>query len=207
MNILQILGAAPVMPVLTIEDARKAVPAARALAAGGLFALEITLRTPAALDAVARIAAEVPEAIPGVGTVLKAADFEAAAKAGARFAVSPGATPALLAASRDQPLPYLPAVATASEAMAAAEQGFTVLKFFPAAQAGGPAALKSLAGPLPHIRFNPNGGINAASAPSYLALTNVLSVGGSWVAPMDAIADGDVARIERLAREARAMRG
>jgi 2-dehydro-3-deoxyphosphogluconate aldolase / (4S)-4-hydroxy-2-oxoglutarate aldolase len=201
----EILRAAPVMPVLTIVDVATAVPAARALAAGGLYALEITLRTPVALEAVAAIAREVPEAIPGVGTVLRAQDFEAAAKAGAKFAVSPGATPALLAAARDKALPYLPAIATASELMAAAEQGFSICKFFPAATAGGPAALKAFAAPFPHMRFNPTGGIDAASAPDYLALPNVLCIGGSWVAPMDAIASGDVARIEALARIAAAM--
>jgi 2-dehydro-3-deoxyphosphogluconate aldolase/(4S)-4-hydroxy-2-oxoglutarate aldolase len=206
MTLEQILTSAPVMPVVTIDDPRQAVPLARALAAGGVRAIEITLRTESALEAVRAIAAEVPESIPGVGTVLTPADLNAAARAGAKFAISPGATPRLLEAGRASPLPYLPAIATASELMAALEAGFLACKFFPAAESGGVAALKALGGPFPGARFCPTGGIDAASAPSYLALPNVLCVGGSWLAPRDAIAAGDFGRIERLAREACALR-
>ena len=206
MTLEDILTSGPVMPVVTLDDAANAVPLARALVAGGIRAIEITLRTGAALEAVRAIAAEVPEAIPGVGTVLSAADYAAAARAGARFAISPGATPALLAATRPGPIPFLPGVATASELMVCLEAGVSVCKFFPAAEAGGVAALKALAGPFPAARFCPTGGIDAASAPAWLALANVLCVGGSWLAPRDAIAAGDFARIERLAREAAALR-
>jgi 2-dehydro-3-deoxyphosphogluconate aldolase / (4S)-4-hydroxy-2-oxoglutarate aldolase len=206
MRIDEILATAPVMPVVTIDDAADAAPLARALVAGGLRAIEITLRTAAALEAVRIIAGEVPEAIPGVGTVLRPQDLEAAAAAGAMFAVSPGATPTLLAAARGASLPYLPAIATASELMAALEAGFSTCKFFPAAALGGVAALKSFGGPFPSARFNPTGGIDLAGARDYLALDNVLCVGGSWVAPAAAIAAGDYARVERLAREAAALR-
>jgi 2-dehydro-3-deoxyphosphogluconate aldolase/(4S)-4-hydroxy-2-oxoglutarate aldolase len=202
MGIDEILRLAPVMPVITIDDPAKAVPLARALAAGGLKAIEITLRTPAALEAIAAIAREVPQCVPGAGTVLTERDLHAAARAGAKFAVSPGATPALLDVARPGPLPYLPAVATASELMAAMERGYSTFKFFPAAYAGGTGALGALAGPFPAARFCPTGGIDAASAPAWLALANVLCVGGSWVTPRDALAAGDFARIERLAREA-----
>jgi len=203
-SLTEILTTAPVLPVVTIDDPRQAVPLAQALVAGGVRAIEITLRTDAALEAVQAIAAEVPEAIPGVGTVTKPAEFEAAREAGARFAISPGATPRLLAAARDQPLPYLPAIATASELMAAMEAGFSICKFFPAAEAGGVAALKALGGPFPAARFCPTGGVGPANAGAYLALPNVLCVGGSWIAPREAIAAGDFARIEQLAREATA---
>jgi 2-dehydro-3-deoxyphosphogluconate aldolase/(4S)-4-hydroxy-2-oxoglutarate aldolase len=202
MTLEDILKSGPVMPVITLDDPAKAVPLARALVAGGIRAIEITLRTGAALEAVHAIAAEVPEAIPGVGTVLTTADYAAAAKAGARFAISPGATPALLAATRPGPIPFLPGVATASELMACLEAGVSICKFFPAAEAGGVAALRAFAGPFPTARFCPTGGIDAASAPDYLALANVLCVGGSWIAPRDAIAAGDFARIEALARAA-----
>jgi len=205
MRLSEILGLAPVLPVVTFDDPTRAAPTARALVNGGLRAIEVTLRTPAALEAIRRITAEVPEAICGAGTVLRAADLEAAAAAGARFAVSPGATSSLLAAAAAR-LPYLPAVATASELMAALEAGFATCKFFPAASAGGVAALKAFAGPFPEARFNPTGGIDAASAPAYLSLPNVICVGGSWVAPADAIAAGDFARIERLARAAASLR-
>ena len=203
---LEVLAAGPVMPVVVIDDPAMAVPLARALVAGGIRAIEITLRTPGALEAVRAIADDVPDAIPGVGTVLTAADLDAAIAAGARFAISPGATPALLAAARAGGLPYIPAIATASELMAAMEAGFSVCKFFPAAQAGGVEALKSLAGPFPHARFCPTGGIDAASAPAYLALPSVVCVGGSWIAPRAAIAAGDFTTIERLARAAAALR-
>ena len=206
MRMEEILSLAPVMPVLTIDDVAQAVPLARALAAGGLRAIEVTLRTPAALEAIAAIAREVPESIPGVGTVLTATDLQAAAAAGAQFAVSPGATPAMLRAAASGVLPYLPAVATASELMAAMELGFSAFKFFPAASAGGTAMLSSFAGPFAGARFCPTGGIDAASAPAWLALGNVLCVGGSWVTPKDALAAGDFGRIEALAREAAALR-
>jgi 2-dehydro-3-deoxyphosphogluconate aldolase / (4S)-4-hydroxy-2-oxoglutarate aldolase len=206
MTLEEILESGPVLPVITIDDPTKAVPLARALVAGGIRAIEITLRTGAALEAVRAIAAEVPDAIPGVGTVLTAADYAAAAKAGARFAISPGATPALLAATRPGPIPFLPGIATASELMACLEAGVSVCKFFPAAEAGGIAALKALAGPFPAARFCPTGGIDAASAPAYLALANILCVGGSWLAPRDLIAAGDFARIETLARATSALR-
>ncbi|MFI4933990.1 MAG: bifunctional 4-hydroxy-2-oxoglutarate aldolase/2-dehydro-3-deoxy-phosphogluconate aldolase [Caulobacterales bacterium] len=207
MRIEEILELAPVMPVVVIDDPAHAVPMARALVAGGLKAIEVTLRTPAALGAIAAIAAEVPDAVVGVGTVLSIQDIRAAADAGARFAVSPGATPALLDAARMGPLPYLPAIATASELMAGLERGYSVFKVFPAASVGGPAALRALAGPFPAARFCPTGGIDAASAPGYLALESVLCVGGSWVAPKEALASGDFATIERLAREASGLRG
>jgi 2-dehydro-3-deoxyphosphogluconate aldolase/(4S)-4-hydroxy-2-oxoglutarate aldolase len=206
MTIEEILELAPVMPVITIADAAQAVPLARALEAGGLTAVEITLRTPAALAAVAAIAREVPGIVPGVGTVLSAEDLKAAADAGAAFAVSPGATPALLDTARAGDLPFLPAIATASELMAALAAGFTACKFFPAAYAGGPGALKALAGPFPNARFCPTGGIDAATAPAWLALDNVLCVGGSWVAPEALIAAGDWAQIEELARRAAGLR-
>jgi 2-dehydro-3-deoxyphosphogluconate aldolase/(4S)-4-hydroxy-2-oxoglutarate aldolase len=206
LTIDEILRAGPVMPVVVIEDPAQAVPMARALVAGGLRAIEITLRTPRALEAVSAIAAEVPDAIPGVGTVLTPADLDAAAAAGARFAVSPGATQALFDAAWASTLPYLPAIATASELMAAMEAGFTACKFFPAAQSGGVEALKALAGPFPTARFCPTGGVDAATAPAYLALENVLCVGGSWLAPRPLIEAGDFAKIEQLAREAAGLR-
>jgi len=187
MRLSEILGLAPVLPVVTLDDASRAAATAQALVNGGLRAIEVTLRTPA-------------------GTVLRAADLDAAAAAGARFAVSPGATSSLLAAAAAAHLPYLPAVATASELMAALEAGFATCKFFPAASAGGVAALKAFAGPFPQAKFNPTGGIDAASAPAYLSLPNVICVGGSWVAPADAIGAGDFARIERLARAASSLR-
>jgi 2-dehydro-3-deoxyphosphogluconate aldolase/(4S)-4-hydroxy-2-oxoglutarate aldolase len=207
MSIEDILRLGPVMPVVTIDDAAHAVPLARALVAGGVRAIEITLRTAAGLEAIRAIAREVPEAVPGAGTVLTAADLRAAADAGARFAVSPGATPSLIAAAAQGPLPFLPGIATASELMQLLEAGFSAAKFFPAAPAGGVAALQALAGPFPQVRFCPTGGVDPESAPRYLALPSVLCVGGSWLAPRDAVAAGDVARIERLAREASALGG
>lgn len=201
-----ILSAAPVVPVLTIEDFRTAVPLGRALVAGGLTALEVTLRTPAALDCIRAIANEVEGARVGAGTVLDAQQYQQAAQAGARFVVSPGATPRLIAAASDSPVAFLPGVNTAGEAMTLAEAGFPTLKFFPAEPAGGLAYLKALAAPLPGIRFCPTGGITVASAPSYLALPNVICVGGTWVAPAAAIAAGDWAKVTALAREAAAIR-
>jgi 2-dehydro-3-deoxyphosphogluconate aldolase / (4S)-4-hydroxy-2-oxoglutarate aldolase len=202
MTIDDILRAGPVMPVVVIDDAARAVPLARALVAGGIRAIEITLRTGAALDAIQAIARDVPDAIPGVGTALTAADVLAALEAGAKFIVSPGATPALTEAALGSGLPFLPGIATASELMAGMAAGLSAFKFFPAAQAGGVEGLKALGGPFPNARFCPTGGVSAANAAAYLALPNVACVGGSWIAPREAIATGDFARIEALAREA-----
>lgn len=192
---------APVVPVLVIDDLAHAAPLARALVAGGLPALEVTLRTPCALDAI-RAMAQVAGGIVGAGTLLTPADVIAAKAAGAMFGVSPGATPALIAACEEQGLPLLPGGATASEIMALLERGYSVQKFFPAQQAGGADYLKSIGGPLPHVSFCPTGGISLDIAPQYLALKNILCVGGSWVAPKDAMARGDWGAIETLAREA-----
>lgn len=197
---------APVIPVVVIHDLQAAVPMARALVAGGTPAIEVTLRTPVALDAIRAIAAEVEGATVGVGTVLGAADLHAAQAAGARFAVSPGSSPRLLDAADDSVLPLLPGVATASEAMALLERGYRHLKFFPAVPAGGAKLLAAWASPLPQLRFCPTGGIGLSSAPEFLALSNVLCVGGSWLTPADKLAAGDWAGIERLAREAAALR-
>lgn len=201
-----LLDLAPVVPVVVLDDADSAVPLARALVAGGLPVIEVTLRTPAALDAIRRIAAEVPEAVVGAGTVRSPEDVEAAAEAGSRFLVSPGTTPGLLAAMLSSGVPFLPGVATATEAMTLAERGVRELKFFPAEPAGGVAYLKSLSGPLPDVRFCPTGGITPANAPAYLALPNVGCVGGSWLTPRSLVAAGDFARIEKLASEAAALR-
>jgi 2-dehydro-3-deoxyphosphogluconate aldolase/(4S)-4-hydroxy-2-oxoglutarate aldolase len=201
-QLLLILSAAPVVPVLTIEDPAIAVPLARALVAGGLTALEVTLRTPAGLDCIRAIAGEVAGANVGAGTVLDARQLADAVAAGAKFLVSPGVTPGLAAAAADCPVPYLPGVATAGEAMAAAERGLTVLKFFPAEPAGGIAYLKALAAPLPAIRFCPTGGIGPRNAAHYLALSNVICVGGSWVAPAEAVAARDWATVTALSRDA-----
>jgi 2-dehydro-3-deoxyphosphogluconate aldolase/(4S)-4-hydroxy-2-oxoglutarate aldolase len=201
-----VLTAAPVVPVLTIEDARTALPLARALVKGGLPAIEITLRTDAALDAVKAVAAAVEGAFVGIGTVLDAAQLRQAEAAGAVFAVSPGASPGLLDAAADSAVPLLPGAATASEAMTLMERGYGILKFFPAGPAGGIAYLKALAAPLPAIRFCPTGGVSLLNAPDYLKLDNVICVGGSWVAPPDAIAAGDWQRIEELARQAAGLK-
>ncbi|MFE2389237.1 bifunctional 4-hydroxy-2-oxoglutarate aldolase/2-dehydro-3-deoxy-phosphogluconate aldolase [Streptomyces althioticus] len=200
-----VLGLAPVVPVVVVEDAADAVPLARALVAGGLPAIEVTLRTPAAPDAIRAIAAEVPGAVVGAGTVLTPEQVTDAVAAGARFLVSPGCTDALLTAMRAAGVPFLPGVSTASEVMALLERGVREMKFFPARAAGGTAYLKSLAGPLPQARFCPTGGIGPDTAPDYLALPNVGCVGGSWMLPEDAVAARDWARVERLAREAAAL--
>lgn len=192
---------APIIPVLVVEDANRAHPLAEALVAGGLPALEVTLRTPAALDAIAAMS-QVPGGVVGAGTLLTEADVAAAKRAGATFGVSPGATDRLLDAALDHNLPLLPGAASASEAMRLYERGFSVLKFFPAEAAGGAGFLKSLAAPLPGIRFCPTGGVSPANAGDYLELPNVLCAGGSWVAPKDKVAGGDWAGIEALAREA-----
>lgn len=204
-RIREICAMAPVIPVIVIEDAAWAEPLARSLVAGGLPVLEVTLRTPAALDSIAAMA-RVEGAVVGAGTVITVQDAHRARSAGARFAVSPGLTDTLVGACEDCALPLLPGAATASEAMQAVEAGFDTLKFFPAGPAGGPAYLKALGGPLPGIRFCPTGGVSAANAPDYLALPNVLCVGGSWIAPADMMRAGDWAGIEVLARQAASLR-
>ena len=202
MDISAIAALAPVVPVLTIERTADAVPLARALVKGGLPVLEITLRTEAALAALAAIAAEVPDAVVGAGTVLQPRQFDDVTRAGARFAVSPGCTSTLVTAARAAGLPFLPGIQTVSEAMVLAEQGFGLMKFFPADVAGGLAWLKAVAAPLAGLRFCPTGGVGADTAQTYLSLANVACVGGSWVAPRDAVAAGDWTRIERLAAAA-----
>lgn len=202
---LEICRLAPVVPVLVIDDLAHAAPLAAALVAGGLPALEVTLRTPVALDAIRAMAA-VPGGVVGAGTLLTPADVRAAKAAGATFGVSPGATDALIRACEDEGLPLLPGAATATEVMVLLERGYSVQKFFPAEQSGGAAFLKSIGSPIPQVSFCPTGGISLKSAPDYLALKNILCVGGSWVAPKDAMARGDWAEITRLAAEARALR-
>jgi 2-dehydro-3-deoxyphosphogluconate aldolase / (4S)-4-hydroxy-2-oxoglutarate aldolase len=196
----------PVIPVLTIERAADAVPLARALCAGGLKVIEVTLRTKAAIEAVEAIAAYVPDCVVGVGTVTKTADIAAAIGAGAKYLVSPGTPAELAAALAEASVPVLPGCATVSEAMALSARGFKVLKFFPAEASGGITWLKSVAAPLPEAKFCPTGGIDGKNVAAYLACPNVLAVGGSWVAPKDAITAGDFARITQLAREAAALR-
>jgi 2-dehydro-3-deoxyphosphogluconate aldolase/(4S)-4-hydroxy-2-oxoglutarate aldolase len=200
-TVSSLLDVAPVVPVVVLTDETQAVPLARALVEGGLPIIELTLRTPSALGAIRRIAAEVPEMLVGAGTILNARQADEAAAAGARFLVSPGSTPALLDAMDATGLPYLPGTSTASEMLAAAERGLTELKFFPAEAAGGAPYLASVAGPLPQLRFCPTGGITAATAGRYLELPNVGCVGGSWLTPPDAIATGEWARVTRLAAE------
>lgn len=200
-----VLDLAPVVPVVVLEDAADAVPLARALVAGGLPAIEVTLRTAAALDAIRAIAAEVPDAVVGAGTVISPGNVSDTVAAGARFLVSPGWTDALLDAMQGSGLPFLPGVSTTSEVVALLERGVTAMKFFPAEAAGGTAYLKALSAPLPQARFCPTGGISLASAPSYLALPNVGCVGGSWMVPGDAVAARDWGRVERLAAEAAAL--
>ena len=199
---LQVMQDAPVIPVIVLHDVKHAVALARALVAGGIRMLEVTLRTPQALACLEAIAREVPEAVAGAGTVRSAADVQASLNAGARFAVSPGYTHTLGQACRDAGLPLLPGVATGSEIMAAQEDGYNELKFFPAMQAGGPAMLKAWGGPFIDVRFCPTGGVTQANAAEFLALPNVACVGGSWLTPADALAAGDWARITALAREA-----
>ena len=196
---------APVVPVLVIDDAKSAKKLAEALVKGGLPALEVTLRTAAALDAI-RAMAEVPGGAVGAGTLLTPADVKAAKAAGATFGVSPGATERLLDACAEYDLPLLPGAATASEIMALLERGYTVQKFFPAEQAGGAAYLKSIGSPIPQVSFCPTGGISLKNARDYLGLANILCVGGSWVAPKDAVQRGDWAAITALAAEAAALR-
>ncbi|GAA4919994.1 2-dehydro-3-deoxyphosphogluconate aldolase/(4S)-4-hydroxy-2-oxoglutarate aldolase [Nonomuraea thailandensis] len=203
---MSLLDLAPVIPVVVIEDAGTAVPMARALVAGGLPVIEVTLRTPAAREAIARIAEEVPEATVGAGTIRSTEDIAASVSAGAKFLVSPGTTLSLVEALDSSGVPYLPGAATVSEVMALVERGIKELKFFPAEAAGGIPYLKSLSGPLPDVRFCPTGGIKPETARDYLALPNVGCVGGSWLTPADALAAGDWARVEKLAAEAAALR-
>lgn len=202
----KLLEQAPVVPVVVLDDAEAAVPLARALVEGGLPVIEVTLRTPAATEAVRRIAAEVPGAVVGTGTVRTPADVRASVDAGARFLVSPGTTPRLLDAMEDSGLDLLPGTSSISEMLAVAERGHTAMKFFPAEAAGGRPYLKAVAGPLPELRFCPTGGITVDSAPDYLALPNVACVGGTWLTPADAVAAGDVDRIRELASVAAALR-
>lgn len=198
---LQVMLDAPVIPVIVLQDVAHAVPLARALVAGGVRMLEITLRTPQALACMERIAAEVPEAVVGAGTVRSAADAQAAARAGARFAVSPGYTSTVGRACRDAGLALLPGVATGGEIMMAQEDGYSELKFFPAMQAGGAAMLKAWSGPFFDVRFCPTGGVTLQNAPELLALPNVVCVGGSWLVPQDAMVAGDWSRITSLAAQ------
>jgi len=202
LSIEEVCRLAPVVPVLVIDDLEKAVPLAEALVTGGLRALEVTLRTPVALQAIRAIADAVPGAEIGVGTLRTADDVKASVDAGARFGVSPGFTDAVMDAADAVGLPMLPGVATPSEAMAAADRGLEILKFFPAEANGGAPVLKAWASPLAGLKFCPTGGVSETNARDYLSLPNVICVGGSWVAPKDAIADGDWDSITRLSKEA-----
>lgn len=205
-NIAAILADGPVIPVIVVDDVAHAVPLARALVAGGVRVLEVTLRTAAGLESIRRMIAEVPEAIVGAGTVLSGAQLAEVAKLGAAFAVSPGATPALLDAAADSPVPLLPGTATASEVMTVLERGYTHMKLFPAEASGGIDKLSSLASPLPAAKFCPTGGIDPDKARRYLALPNVVCVGGSWLVPRDAMRQGDWNRITELAHGTQALR-
>jgi 2-dehydro-3-deoxyphosphogluconate aldolase / (4S)-4-hydroxy-2-oxoglutarate aldolase len=202
-----LLAGTPVVPVLTIDSVATALPLARALVAGGIAVLEITLRTPAALEAIRTIAGEVEGVVVGAGTVLTPAQYQTAVRAGARFVVSPGGSPPLIGAAAASSVPFLPGAATASDVMRLLEHGYRCLKFFPAEPAGGIPYLRALAAPLPEARFCPTGGIDLERAPGYLALPNVLCVGGSWLAPGDAVVAGDWSRITALARAAAALGG
>lgn len=204
--LLSLLGGQPVIPVLKIDRAVDAVPLARALAKGGLRVIEITLRTPEALEAIRRAANEVEEAVVGAGTILNPRQFEEAADAGSKFIVSPGLTRDLTAAAADSPVPLLPGAITPGEMMTALDAGLDFLKFFPAEQAGGAAFLKSLSSPLAGIKFCPTGGVSVKNANEYLSLPNVVCVGGSWVAPDETVKSGDWAGIEALARAASGLR-
>lgn len=203
---LKVMQDAPVIPVIVLNDVAHAVPLARALVAGGIRMLEVTLRTPQALACIEAIAKEVPEAVVGAGTIRSVADVAASVKAGALFGVSPGYTSAIGRACREAGLALLPGVATGSEIMMAQEDGYTELKFFPAMQAGGPAMLKAWGGPFFDVRFCPTGGVTLQNAPEFLALPNVACVGGSWIVPTDAIQAGDWARITQLARDTASLK-
>jgi 2-dehydro-3-deoxyphosphogluconate aldolase/(4S)-4-hydroxy-2-oxoglutarate aldolase len=201
-----IMALAPVIPVLTVRSVEDGVAQARALVAGGLAAIEVTLRTESALAAIAAIASDVPGAVVGAGTITSPGQMAEAVAAGARFLVSPGATPALAQAAAAAPVPFLPGCATASEAMALRELGFRALKLFPAEAVGGAKLISSLAAPLPDLSFCPTGGIDLGKAPDYLKLPNVACVGGSWMLPKDALAKGDYATVEKLARKAAGLK-
>ncbi|MCO6184959.1 2-dehydro-3-deoxy-phosphogluconate aldolase [Rhizobium sp. L1K21] len=206
-TLLSVLKLQPVVPVLIVDDAKDAVPLARALVKGGLKAIEVTMRTPAALDAVRAVANEVEGAVPGAGTILNAKHFEQAVAAGSQFIVSPGATTNLIDAANDSDVPLLPGAASPSEIMTLLEAGINVMKFFPAEQSGGAAYLKSLASPFGGVLFCPTGGISLKNAKDYLSLPNVVCVGGSWVAPKELVAAGDWEGITKLAAEACALLG
>lgn len=206
MNVLEVMRIGPVIPVIVIDELAQAVPLARALVAGGVRVLEVTLRTAPALEAIRRIAREVPDAIVGVGTLTRPQDFKDALDAGARFGVSPGLTPAMIQAAHETGLPLLPGVMTPSDVIAARLAGFNELKLFPAQQAGGIGMLKALGGPFPDVTFCPTGGVSAENAPDFLALPNVACVGGSWLAPKAAVNAGDWDRITALAKEASALK-
>ncbi len=206
MNAVELLQIAPVMPVIVVHDVGSVVELAQALVDGGLPVLEITLRTPVALDAIRRISDAVPQAVVGAGTVTGARQWQCAIDSGARFGVSPGLTPALCDAVREAGKPFLPGVATASEAMYAAEHGFEALKLFPAEAVGGCALLRALHGPLPQLRFCPTGGIHLGNARDYLGLPNVLCVGGSWLTPASAIQARDWSSVRQWAAQAAALR-
>jgi 2-dehydro-3-deoxyphosphogluconate aldolase / (4S)-4-hydroxy-2-oxoglutarate aldolase len=201
-----LLALSPVMPVVVLEDAEQAVPLARALVRGGVRAIELTLRTAAALPAIERVAAEVPDIVVGAGTVTTPEQAERATKAGAAFLVTPGCTDRLLDAVTDTGLPFLPGVSTVSEALRAAERGIAALKFFPAEASGGVNYLRALGGPLPELRFCPTGGVTPDNAPRYLALPNVGCVGGTWLTPGETLAAGDYAHVEALAAQAAGLR-
>jgi 2-dehydro-3-deoxyphosphogluconate aldolase/(4S)-4-hydroxy-2-oxoglutarate aldolase len=196
----------PVIPVVTIEDARHAIPLARTLVAAGLPVIEVTLRTETALDAIAAMVKAVPEALVGAGTILSPGQIGEAVEAGAKFIVSPGTPPKLADALAEAAVPALPGCSTVSEAMALLARGFEVLKFFPAVPCGGTGWLKAIAGPVPQARFCPTGGLDNGNAGDFLALANVVCVGGAWMAPNDAVAAGDFGRIAQLARGAAALR-
>ncbi|GAB3129199.1 bifunctional 4-hydroxy-2-oxoglutarate aldolase/2-dehydro-3-deoxy-phosphogluconate aldolase [Novispirillum itersonii] len=207
LNALSVLRLSPVMPVIVIRDAARAVDLAHALVAGGIRALEVTLRTAAALEAIRAIRDAVPQAVVGAGTVCTPDQLKQAIDAGAAFAISPGLPSRLAVAGRDCGIPLIPGIATPTEAMEAQDQGYDVLKLFPAEAVGGKALLKAIGGPLPHLTFCPTGGIDVTSAPGYLALPNVAAVGGSWLTPDAAVAAGDWEKIIALATEASALGG
>ncbi len=197
-----IFAAGPVVPVLVINDVEKAVPLAKALMEGGIKVLEVTLRTPAAIDVIKRIAEEVPDSLIGAGTVTNAQQLKAVVEAGAKFAISPGMTADLLKAGMDAEIPLIPGISSTSDLMKGKDAGYTHMKFFPAEASGGVKAIKSISGPFPDVTFCPTGGIGPNNYNDYLALNNVKCVGGSWLAPDDAIEAGDWARITQLAKEA-----
>lgn len=206
LTVAQVMGAAPVIPVIVLDELAHAVPLARALLAGGIRMLEVTLRTPAALECIEAICREVPESVVGAGTIRSASDAQSAASAGARFAVSPGYTDAIAQACEDLRLPWLPGVATSSEIMRCLQAGFGGLKFFPAMPGGGAAMLKAWSGPFAEVRFCPTGGVTLQNAPELLDLPNVPCVGGSWLVPAEAMRSGDWGRVTRLAQQTVALR-